>query len=243
VDVGRVLGSYSPKTEASAETGARFVEFLRLLNRGDDETFAREIGSFVEMEEFLRFLAVNVLLANYDSILGMAHNFYIYVHPETLKLHFIPWDLNLSFGGYVRVPPNRVARTSVDDPCVGAVRLIDRVLKVAKYRERYRAILGELNGTIFEPERLSDRVGRLNEVMREVRDWPKEANNPSVARGSLAEPPELEVFIWERHASVAAQLRGEAGDVYPPQFVHGPISAYLKGSPRRGRGWFSPWER
>ena len=129
-DVARTLGRYDPKTTAAPEVGERFLEFLRLLNRGNDEAFAREIGSFVEMEEFLRFLAVNVLLANYDSILGgMAHNFYVYVHPETLRLHFIPWDLNLSFGGYVRVPPNRVARTSVDDPCVGSVRLIDRVLK------------------------------------------------------------------------------------------------------------------
>jgi spore coat protein H len=231
-DLKEAYGNYSAKWEPSPEVGKRFLEFLRLLNGADDATFAREIESYVEMEEFLRFLAVNVLLANYDSFLAMGHNFYAYLNPRTLKLHFIPWDLNLSFGGYVRVPPGEVARCSVDRPWIGRHRLVERVLKVEKYRERYRAILGELNGTLFEPEKLIARVERLEELLREVRDLPKEPSNPSVARGALSEAPELKQFIRDRHVSVKAQLAGDLSGAVVPRFTHGPITGYLK---RAGR--------
>jgi hypothetical protein len=175
---------------------------------------------------------VNVLLSNYDSFLAMGHNFYAYLNPRTLKLHFIPWDLNLSFGGYVRVPPGEVARVSVDRPWIGRHRLVERVLKVEKHRERYRAILGELNGTLFEPEKLVARVERLDGLLREVRELPKEPSNPSIARGALAEAPELKQFIRDRHASVKAQLAGDVSGVVVPRFTHGPITGYLK---RAGR--------
>jgi hypothetical protein len=234
-DAQQAMRNYSAKTETSPEVAEQFLAFLRLLNSADDATFAEQIEWYVEMEEFLRFLAVNVLLSNYDSFLGMGHNFYVYVHPTTLKAHFVPWDLNLSFGGYVRVPPSHVARTSVNKPCVGSHRLVDRVLKVAKYRERYLEIVRELNGSVFEPGRLIERVERLEAVINGERDWPREPSNPSVARGALADPPELKAFVRERHASVAAQLSGDVSGVYEPRFVHGPITGYLKGSPPRRR--------
>jgi hypothetical protein len=148
-------------------------------------------------------------------------------------MHFIPWDLNLSFGGYVRVPAEEVARVSVDRPWIGRHRLVERVLRIEKYRRRYREILGQLNETLFEPDTLIARVEQLEGMMAAIRDLPKEPSNPSVARGALAEAPELKQFIRDRHASVKAQLAGDLSGVVQPRFVHGPITGYLKRSPRR----------
>jgi hypothetical protein len=232
-DLEPYLSEYTAKTKASPEVGKRLVELAKLVDGSDDATFEAKLESFMDVDEFLRFLAVNVLLSNYDSILALGHNYYIYIDPLSLKAHFIPWDLNMSFGGYVRIPAKQSARCSIDRPCVGRNRLIDRVLKIERFRERYHATLGELNDSVFQPERLVARVEKLDEMIREAKGWPKEPSNPSVARGALAEPPALKQFIRDRHSSVAAQLSGDVTGVYVPRFVHGPITGFLgRGAPR-----------
>ena len=52
------------------------------------------------MDEFLRFLAVNAMVSNLDSFFTMGHNYYMYLHPDTNKFVFIPWDLDLSLAGF-----------------------------------------------------------------------------------------------------------------------------------------------
>ena len=91
---------YRPKTDANARTKRRLIEFAKLVNNADDEQFRKEIGSYLDADEFLRFLAANALLSNLDSFLGMGHNYYLYLQPTTNKFVFIPWDLDLSFAAF-----------------------------------------------------------------------------------------------------------------------------------------------
>jgi spore coat protein H len=48
------------------------------------------------VEGFLKFLAVNNAMANWDAYGAVAHNYYLYNH-SAKKLTWIPWDQNLSF--------------------------------------------------------------------------------------------------------------------------------------------------
>jgi hypothetical protein len=47
------------------------------------------------VDQFLRFVAVNAIIANNDSYLRGGHNFYIYLDPKDGKVRFIPWDQDL----------------------------------------------------------------------------------------------------------------------------------------------------
>src|SRR5262245_32013913 len=58
---------YRPKGKASKKDQQRLISFTRLVNRGDDEQFRNQIGSFLDIDEFLRYLAVNALIASLDS--------------------------------------------------------------------------------------------------------------------------------------------------------------------------------
>ena len=79
------------------------IDFTRLVNRADDEQFNKQIGTYLDVDEFLRFIAVNALVANLDSIFSMGHNFYIFLNPKTNKFMFLPWDLDLSLAGFPMV--------------------------------------------------------------------------------------------------------------------------------------------
>ena len=46
------------------------IEFAKLVNQGTDEQFAKEIGSYLDVDEFLRFLGATAILSNLDSLLS-----------------------------------------------------------------------------------------------------------------------------------------------------------------------------
>src|SRR5437764_6819634 len=55
---------YFPKTAAGKKQQRRLMEFARLVNEAGDERFRTEIGSYLDVGGFLRFLAVNAVLSN-----------------------------------------------------------------------------------------------------------------------------------------------------------------------------------
>ncbi len=132
----------APKTTPTEADQARMVEFASLVNSAPDETFARELPGYIDLDNYLRFLVVNVALANLDSYLAMAKNYYLYLNPATGKLIWIPWDFDLSFGGFFLCgTPDQRIRLSIDKPSTVDDRLIERVLAVPEIKERYRTLL------------------------------------------------------------------------------------------------------
>jgi spore coat protein CotH len=70
---------YDLKTKATPERRRRVMDFARLVSSATDAAFAAQVGDFLDLDEFARFLAVEVLLSNYDSILADGQNFYMYL--------------------------------------------------------------------------------------------------------------------------------------------------------------------
>src|SRR5690606_9744715 len=79
---------YNIQTRATPFTAERFIGFTRLINREPDEAFATLLDTYLDADEFLRFVAVNVVMVNLDGVLVNGHNYYIHVHPKTGRLSF-----------------------------------------------------------------------------------------------------------------------------------------------------------
>jgi len=84
------------------ETAADYTDvraFITALNAGNRTTdrAARRAGleKTFNVDHFLRYLAVNNTIVNWDSYGAMAHNYYLY-HAPAGKLTWIPWDHNMS---------------------------------------------------------------------------------------------------------------------------------------------------
>jgi spore coat protein CotH len=80
-----------PKTQATDAEKARLLSFVKLVREGSETEFAREIESYINLDNYLRFIVVNVALANLDSYLAMGKNYYLYLNPKTGKLVWIPF--------------------------------------------------------------------------------------------------------------------------------------------------------
>ncbi|QVL31104.1 CotH kinase family protein [Telmatocola sphagniphila] len=146
---------YQPKHDATKEQAQRVIDFAKLVFKADDEQFKKEIGSYLDIDAFLRFFAVNAYVVNLDCFFSMGHNYYIYLNPDTNKFVYFPWDLDLSFGGFPMMGGgDQQINLSLTHPHGGENKLIDRLLAVKEINEKYQALLKEFAKTIFNKETL-----------------------------------------------------------------------------------------
>lgn len=81
------------KTNLETSDGSEILALMQALEGGEG------LEDVLDVDEALRYLAVNVALANYDSYLGgTTHNYYLY--EENGVFSVLPWDYNYAFGGF-----------------------------------------------------------------------------------------------------------------------------------------------
>ncbi len=75
-----------------------------ILNSSDrtsnKETWKTNLENVLNVDGFLKWLAANTVIQNWDTYGRMTHNYYLYNHHLTNQLNWIPWDNNesLQFG-------------------------------------------------------------------------------------------------------------------------------------------------
>ena len=166
-DWSAYAGIYDVKTEATRRQQQRVIDLARLVTLAADEEFAAQVGEFLDLDNFARFLASQVLLSSYDSILLDGQNFYMYLDPRSDKIGFIPWDLDSAWGDFWIGSKREMERASIWHPWVGKNRFIERVMGVEEFRELYRGHLEDFLARLFMPERLHRRVDEMAALIRE----------------------------------------------------------------------------
>ena len=209
---------FVPKTKPTEEQKQRVIEFARLIHKSEDDAFEEKVEEYLDVDQFLRFIAVNVLLTNLDSFLGGSQNHYIYLEPESNKFQFFPWDMDSSFG----VPqlwsgtPETCRDMSIDHPAGKGHTLIKRVLNIPRHKQTYHDYLDTYLNTIFAEEKMRQQIERAGAF---VRPLVKMINGRKTTDGFdavLAERPNdleqqpLKYFVTKRRASVRRQLDGES---------------------------------
>ncbi len=239
---------YQAKDEVSKKQQQRLIDFVRLVNKANDEQFRKEIGDYLDVDAFLRFLAANALLANLDSFLAFGHNYYLYLRPDTNRFVFIPWDVDLALGKW---PPGGMqqqqAELSIRHPHAGENKLIDRLLAMKEVNEKYQKLLKELAGGCFSKERLLKDVDALEKAAREPLAREKKAADArregvggfgfGGPGGMFGQPMSPRTFVEKRTASIAAQIDGKSQGHVPAAWNFG---GPPPGGGRPGGGFGAP---
>ncbi|QCQ16853.1 CotH kinase family protein [Microbacterium sp. RG1] len=74
------------------------ADFLEFLATASDDEFANQLSSYLDVDEFARYLAAQELVANTDDIDGPGNNSYLRWDETTGTFTVIAWDQNLSYG-------------------------------------------------------------------------------------------------------------------------------------------------
>src|SRR5579864_4347120 len=220
----RYQGLYRPQWEPTKEETKRIMEFARLVNQANDAEFKREIESYLDVDEFLRFLAANALTTNLESVFALGHNYYLYLNPKTNKFVFLPGDLEFALANFLLFgTAQQLMDLSITHPYPGENKLVDRLLAVKEVNERYHNLMRELTDKVFTKEQLLTEIGALEKLTKEPlakerkaaearREAPPGFGPPG---GVALQPPSLKTFAEERAGSVAAQLASKSKGFIP----------------------------
>lgn len=140
----------------------RVITALKNISEGND------LESYMDVDAMLRYIAANVFLVNDDSYFAtMAHNYYLYESKG--KLSMLPWDYNLSFGGFQGSNATDLVNRAVDTVVYGTTLenrpMIGKLLEVDAYKEQYHAYLDELISGYFESGHFEDTVTSIRTLI------------------------------------------------------------------------------
>ncbi|MFY0712919.1 CotH kinase family protein [Seonamhaeicola sp. NFXS20] len=112
----------------------------------DPETWRANLEAVFDTDVFLKYLAANTVIQNWDTYGRMTHNYYLYNNPNTNKLTWIPWDNNEALqtgnmGG--SLPLNFSGLSSSSWPLIGYLYADD------VYKAKYDAYVQEIVNDAF----------------------------------------------------------------------------------------------
>ncbi len=140
---------------------SKLTKMLEVLNNGVD------IEKYFDVDAALRYIAVNTALANFDSYQGnFGHNYYLYEQNGVFTI--LPWDLNMSFGGFGF--GGDASRLYIDEPIQGALAerpLVARLLADEKFRQTYHSYLEQVATQHLSGGYLEKETARLFELIAE----------------------------------------------------------------------------
>ena len=222
---------YDPKSGHKGVEGEKakkqMIAFVKFFNQVEGAEFKKGIENYLDVDEFLRFLAGNAALSNLDSFLSMGHNFYIYLNPANNKINFIPWDLNMAMGGFgMAGGGEQQTNLSIMHPHSGSSKLIEKLLEIEEYKQKYRGYLQQLIKGAMNPEKLQAQISTLEKVTAEaIASEPDDARNMGFRGGGGGggrgggmgmNAPSLKDFVVQRAANIELQLAGKK-EGYIPQ--------------------------
>ncbi len=205
-----------PETNQRLTDHSALLRLLDVLNNEPEETFSVAIEEVLDVDEVLRFLAVESMLVCLDSYLGRSLNYYLY--EEEGRFVIIPWDLNESFGTYkCGLEKQDIINFCIDEPTCGPMAerpLIDRLLSHEPYLQIYHGYLQELLDGPFAVDNMEARIDELAEMIRpyvetdEMKFHPIEDFEKNLTE-DVGRYFGLKSFVAKRGEAVRSQLAGE----------------------------------
>ena len=201
------------KTEVTASDKRRLINALKNLSSG------RELEKTVDMEAVTRYFVVHNFLLNFDSYTGsMIHNYYLY--EEDGQMEMIPWDYNLSFGGFQSMDSAKnLVNYPIDSPVSGgSVKdrpMIAWIFSNEEYTEMYHQYFREFVSKYFDSGYLEEMIDSVRELIGPYveKDPTKFCTYDEFETGVST----LRKFCLLRGESIRGQLEGTIGSTKDTQ--------------------------
>jgi hypothetical protein len=143
-DLATYAGLFRPQTRDTDAISTLFspVEgMIRTINQASDDDFASAVGSYLDLQELMKYLAVEQFTAEWDGFAGnwATNNFYLYRFRQNNIAQIIPWDKDHAFT-FIDVPitfrldQNVLTRRTLAVPALRQV-FFDTLLQLATISE------------------------------------------------------------------------------------------------------------
>jgi hypothetical protein len=139
---------FKPETQESDPQGEVLERLFWTINIASDAVWRAAMAEFLDLNKFIRHLAIESFLAEEDGITGDygPNNFYFYRFENKNLYTFLPWDKSNTFWEIAY----SIFRNIEDGPENHRNRLVLRALRYTDLRELYLNTILECAGSILE---------------------------------------------------------------------------------------------
>jgi hypothetical protein len=199
---------FKPETHEDNPRPEFIVDLVRAINQSSTSSFPQTIAEFMEMDTFLRYVAVETFVTELDGFIGDVgmNNFFLHRFDNRRLFTLIPWDKSEAFKGTIE---RSIFKNMLDVPSPIQNRLMSRALAQPGLMNLYLDFLLECARLASEPD--AGGGGWLTaEVEREYQQIRAAALEDPVKPYSNAEfeagVETLRIFGRDRAAAVMQQV-------------------------------------
>jgi len=171
-DIARYEQVYEIRNKDRPENWEALIELTRVLNRTQPDQLAAALEPILDVDEALRFLAVDNALVNSDGYWSRNSDYSLYLDEEG-RFHVTAYDANevLQQGGSRGFGPGGgagVALSPLEGSRDGSKALLYRLLMVPELRARYLGHVRDVAENWLTWERLGPVTERYRDLIRDV---------------------------------------------------------------------------
>ncbi len=133
---------------------------LRITN---PDQWRADLEAIFNVDDFIKWLAANTIMQNWDTYGKMTHNYYLYNNHNTNLLNWIPWDNNESLQDGKRGGALSLDFVGIDDSWPLIRYLIDDSI----YNQIYEAYLGQFINEVFNTDIMIEKYNDYFEMIKD----------------------------------------------------------------------------
>ena len=192
-------GTFEKKTNEVENDWSDIEAVTRALS-DPSETGTAALAEIIDIDHFLSFWALEVIIGHWDGYAGNRNNNYIYREPDGRFL-FIPWGPDSSFA-HLDHPFDNLDRDETPQSVTAHGGIAHRLYQEASSRENYLQRLRDLLEQVWDEDALLAEIDRMSDIVQE--------HALSSTRGDAMQDTErLRDFVLERRGVILDEVDGE----------------------------------
>ncbi|KAF7728354.1 hypothetical protein EC973_006295 [Apophysomyces ossiformis] len=173
-------GTYQVKQEPNIDSPKDYTKLMELTKfLAEAPTTSPDAvkiwQKWIDTECLIRNMVAEILLGLSDGYIVFVDNYYLYLHPQDNRFIFLASDVDVSLGSTCVKLSDMWSGDYRTFPGMSHTRpLVQKMLEVPQFRERFENLLVELCQKIFNLEAMSQRIDDLANMVREDVQWDKQ---------------------------------------------------------------------
>ena len=155
-------GSFEHKFGDASLGRERIENLIRTLDDCDATNAEEKLGELIDLDAFYQFWALESLLGSWDGYAGNRNNYFVYLHPDSGKFHFLPWGIDAVFQKHSKIAYDPEAPLSVKT----TGRIAHTLYQSEAGAQRYRDSLRQMLESVWKEEHLLSEIDRLEQLMQ-----------------------------------------------------------------------------
>lgn len=199
--------SFPKKTNEDEADWSDIERLQSLLNAetrlSSSQEWRDSLGTILDVDSYIRWLAANTAMTNWDTYGVMDHNFYLYGDMDQEgRLVWIPWDNNESLTDQARSPINLdLSGVSDEWPMISYMR--DDDVYYAQYWQEVKTLVEEVFVSTRVNTTIDEEAALIQSSVEKEESGYTYLSSPQEFTTAISD---LKSFVSSREASIQAQL-------------------------------------